>query len=100
VFSGKGIVVFTGCSHAGVVNTTKHAVATLGSKVPLHAMVGGYHLAGSPKEDIAATVLALKEMDRKVLLPGHCSGWRVKYEIEKKMPGRLVPCTVGVTIAF
>ncbi len=72
----------------------------LGSNVPLHAIVGGYHLAGSSQEDIAATVGALKEMNPKVLLPGHCSGWRVKYEIEKEMPGRLVPCTVGITIAF
>ena len=83
-----------------MVNTAKHAVETIGSKVPLHAVVGGYHLAASPKEDIQATVQALKEMNPKVLLPGHCSGWRVKYEIEKEMPGRLVPCTVGVTITF
>mgnify|MGYP003623098764 CR=1 FL=1 len=92
--------MFTGCSHAGVVNTTKHAIETLESKVPLYAVVGGFHLAGSSKEDISATVQTLKEMDPKVLLPGHCSGWRVKYEIEKEMPGRLVPCTVGITINF
>lgn len=82
------------------MNTTKHAVKTLGSKVSLHAVIGGYHLAGSSKEDIAATVQELKEMDPKVLLPGHCSGWRVKHEIEKEMPGRLVPSTVGITITF
>jgi 7,8-dihydropterin-6-yl-methyl-4-(beta-D-ribofuranosyl)aminobenzene 5'-phosphate synthase len=68
--------------------------------VPLHAVIGGYHLAPSPEQDIEATVQALKEMDPKVLLPGHCSGWRVKYKIENEMPGRLVPCTVGAKFTF
>jgi 7,8-dihydropterin-6-yl-methyl-4-(beta-D-ribofuranosyl)aminobenzene 5'-phosphate synthase len=33
-------------------------------------------------------------------MPGHCSGWRVKYEIEKKMPGVLVPGFVGCSYAL
>ncbi len=37
---------------------------------------------------IRAKLDPLKELEPKVLLPGHCSGWRVKYEIEKEMPGR------------
>ncbi|OXV07481.1 hypothetical protein Egran_04754 [Elaphomyces granulatus] len=43
----KGIVLFTGCSHAGVVNASKHAIDLLGGAVPLHTIVGGYHLATS-----------------------------------------------------
>ncbi|KAJ6133513.1 hypothetical protein N7471_008728 [Penicillium samsonianum] len=97
---GKGLVVFTGCSHAGVVNTTKHAVELTGGSVPVHAVVGGFHLASSDADQIQITVADLKRLDPAVLMPGHCSGWRAKFAIEKHMPGSLVPCTVGSRITF
>ncbi|KAF9892814.1 hypothetical protein FE257_000403 [Aspergillus nanangensis] len=96
----KGIVVFTGCSHAGVVNCARHAVGLLGGSVPLHAVVGGFHLAPAEPSQVESTVRDLKKLDPAVLLPGHCSGWRAKFAIENSMPGTLVPCTVGVKIGF
>lgn len=99
-FLGKGLVVFTGCSHAGVVNTTKHAVELTGGTVPVHSVVGGFHLAQSEADQIQSTVADLKRLDPAVLMPGHCSGWRAKFAIEKHMPGSLVPCTVGSKITF
>ncbi|KAJ5780382.1 hypothetical protein N7457_005542 [Penicillium paradoxum] len=97
---GKGLVVFTGCSHAGVVNTTKHALQLTGGTIPLHAVVGGFHLATSDADQIEDTVADLKKLDPAVLMPGHCSGWRAKFAIEKQMPGSMVPCTVGSRISF
>ncbi|KAJ5594407.1 uncharacterized protein N7459_000615 [Penicillium hispanicum] len=97
---GKGIVLFTGCSHAGVVNSTKHALDLIGADTPLHAVVGGFHLSMSEESQIKRTVADLKRLDPAVLLPGHCSGWRSKFAIEQAMPGTLVPCTVGITIGF
>ncbi|KUJ13399.1 metallo-beta-lactamase superfamily protein [Mollisia scopiformis] len=97
---GKGIILFTGCSHGGVVNTALHAKSLLNDEVPLYAVVGGYHLVGEQEANVEATVRDLKKLDPKVLLPGHCSGWRVKLEIEKQMPGRLVPCGVGARLSF
>ncbi|OJD27875.1 hypothetical protein ACJ73_00734 [Blastomyces percursus] len=98
---GKGVVVFSGCSHAGIVNATRHAIELIGKGHPVYAIFGGYHLAMSDKaHQIDATVKDLKELDPKVLLPGHCSGWRVKYEIEKEMPGRLMPSSVGFKLRF
>ncbi len=98
--TGKGIVVFTGCSHAGVVNTTKNALGLIGNNIPLHAVVGGFHLAMSEDDQVQSTVADLKRLDPAVLMPGHCSGWRAKFAIEKHMPGTLVPCTVGIKITF
>lgn len=89
-----------GCSHRGVVNASKEAVNLLDGEVPLHAVLGGYHLASNDDSKVQQTVKDLKVMDPKVLLPGHCSGWRVKFEMEKELPGRLVPCTVGIKISF
>ncbi|KAI9045656.1 MBL fold metallo-hydrolase [Aspergillus affinis] len=96
----KGIVMFTGCSHAGVVNCSRHAIDCLDGSVPLHAVVGGYHLATSDASQMESTVRDLKKLDPAVLLPGHCTGWRAKFAIEKQMPGSMVPCTVGTRITF
>lgn len=92
--------MFTGCSHAGVVNTAKHAADLLVGTVPLHAVVGGFHLATSEESQIQSTVKDLKRLDPAVLIPGHCTGWRAKFAIEKHMAGTLVPCTVGMRISF
>ncbi|KAK5710896.1 hypothetical protein LTR17_018646 [Elasticomyces elasticus] len=90
----KGIVVFTGCSHAGVVNASRHAL-DLGSGSPLYAVMGGYHLADGEPELISKSVSDLKALDPKLLLTGHCTGWRAKFEIQTQMPGRIVPSFVG-----
>lgn len=86
--------MFTGCSHAGVINASKYAVS-LGGEAPLYAVMGGYHLADAEPEHIQATADAFKELDARALLAGHCTGWRAKFQIEKDMPGRLVPSFVG-----
>jgi 7,8-dihydropterin-6-yl-methyl-4-(beta-D-ribofuranosyl)aminobenzene 5'-phosphate synthase len=41
---GKGLVVLTGCGHAGVVNIARYARRLTGDQ-PLHALLGGFHLA-------------------------------------------------------
>lgn len=92
--------MFTGCSHAGVVNAARHARTLSGGSVPFHAIVGGYHLAGSDEQQIESTVRDLKDLEPDVLIPGHCTGWRAKFAIEKRMPGQMVPCTVGSKITF
>ncbi|KAK7969017.1 beta-lactamase-like protein [Apiospora saccharicola] len=77
---GKGLVVFTGCSHAGVVNVSRHAVR-LGSsdgRVPLYKVVGGYHLADARAEKMDQSLRDLKALKPEILMPGHCTGWRFK----------------------
>jgi 7,8-dihydropterin-6-yl-methyl-4-(beta-D-ribofuranosyl)aminobenzene 5'-phosphate synthase len=91
----RGLVVFTGCGHAGVVNTATDALAVAKGDVPLYAVMGGFHLADAEAPQIESSVRDLKNLGVKLLFPGHCSGWRVKYQIEKEMPGCLAPSTVG-----
>ncbi|KAI5460233.1 beta-lactamase-like protein [Mariannaea sp. PMI_226] len=91
---GKGLVVFTGCSHAGVINTALHA-QELGGDNPLYTIVGGYHLADAPTEKLESTMADMKKLRPQVLMPGHCTGWRFKFLINQEMPTRLVPCFSG-----
>ncbi|BCS17489.1 MBL fold metallo-hydrolase [Aspergillus puulaauensis] len=91
---GKGLVVFTGCGHAGVVNTCRDAV-TLGNGAPLYSVVGGYHLADAAEVKLESTMQDLKKFDPKVMLAGHCTGWRFKCQIARDMPNCLVPAFSG-----
>jgi 7,8-dihydropterin-6-yl-methyl-4-(beta-D-ribofuranosyl)aminobenzene 5'-phosphate synthase len=62
--------------------------------------MGGFHLADAEPPQIEQTVQDLKALDPQIMLPGHCSGWKVKYQIEKEMPGRMAPSTVGTKFTF
>ncbi|KAI0181886.1 Metallo-hydrolase/oxidoreductase [Hypoxylon sp. FL1284] len=91
---GRGLVVFTGCSHAGVVNVARHAIE-LGGGAPFYTLVGGYHLADAPPEKRENSLKDLKALNPQVLMPGHCTGWRFKVAIEKEMPGCMAPIFGG-----
>lgn len=72
---GKGLIVFTACSHAGVVNVLKHARECV-ADTPIHVVMGGFHLAGANEEIIPETVAALSELKPRTIAAGHCTGWR------------------------
>ena len=52
---GKGVVVFTACSHAGVVNVLTHARECFPDQ-KLYAVMGGFHLSGETERCIPETV--------------------------------------------
>jgi 7,8-dihydropterin-6-yl-methyl-4-(beta-D-ribofuranosyl)aminobenzene 5'-phosphate synthase len=76
------------------VNASRHSVE-LGNGTPLYAVMGGFHLADAEPQTIESTVADLKALDPKLLLTGHCTGWRAKFKIQAEMTGRLVPSFVG-----
>ena len=44
--------------------------------VALYALVGGLHLVHPNEDLIDETIAALKPFDLRVIIPGHCTGWR------------------------
>lgn len=87
-------MVFTGCGHAGIINTCRNALI-LGGGAPLYSVVGGYHLADADSAKLHATMYDLKKLKPSVLLAGHCTGWRFKCQVAREMPDCLVPCFSG-----
>jgi 7,8-dihydropterin-6-yl-methyl-4-(beta-D-ribofuranosyl)aminobenzene 5'-phosphate synthase len=72
----KGILVFTACSHAGVVNVLTHTRDTF-PDTPLYAVMGGLHLSGEgPEKIIPETVKDMARFGLKMIAPAHCTGWR------------------------
>lgn len=72
-----GLIVLTGCAHAGVVNTINQARVIVGDK-PVRAVMGGFHLGfpTTPRENVGLTVDALKDLEIQTIMPMHCSGNR------------------------
>lgn len=89
----KGLVVFSACSHAGIVNVLTHARDV--APDPLHGAMGGLHLAGATEKIIPDTVGALKRFDLKLFAPGHCTGWRALSVLAREFGDELVPSAVG-----
>lgn len=97
---GKGLIVFTACSHAGVINVLKHAKSQF-PDVPLYAVAGGLHLSGTNERIIAATVNALREFGLTVIAAGHCTGWRAVTALANEFgDSTLVPLAVGKRFSF
>jgi len=92
---GKGLVVVTGCGHAGAVNIVRHALRL--TDVPrLHALLGGLHLNGAFfAPSIGPTVQALTELAPDLVVPGHCTGWRAQYALVAALPDSWVQGSSG-----
>jgi len=92
---GRGLVVITGCGHAGAVNIVRHALRL--TAVPrLHALLGGLHLNGAFfAPSIEPTVHALTELQPDLLVPGHCTGWRAQHALAAALPDSWVQSSSG-----
>ncbi len=72
---GLGLVVLSGCSHAGIVNIVKQAKRVSGG-APVAGVAGGFHLLQATRERTAQTIAALKELAPEIsfIAPMHCTG--------------------------
>ena len=92
---GKGLVVLSGCAHAGIINTIAYAQQITGTE-KVHAVMGGFHLAGKEFESrIQPTIKELQRINPKLIVPSHCTGWRAMCAIAKTFPKALVWNSVG-----
>lgn len=97
----KGIVVFTACSHAGVINVLRNARKTF-DPIPLYGIMGGFHLSGNECETrIAQTIEDMKAFNLQMIVPGHCTGWRAFHRLVDAFgEGTVVMSAVGQSHRF
>ena len=97
---GQGLVVLTGCGHAGAVNIARHALRLTGTD-RLHAMLGGFHLSGAAFEPIIEpTVAAFADLAPAVLVPAHCTGWKAQHRFAAALSDAFIPNAVGTSYTF
>ena len=70
--TSQGLVVITGCAHAGVVNIVRQAKELTGGDA--HLVLGGFHLGGASEARIASVVEDFQQLGVRRVAPCHCSG--------------------------
>jgi 7,8-dihydropterin-6-yl-methyl-4-(beta-D-ribofuranosyl)aminobenzene 5'-phosphate synthase len=95
----KGVVVFTACSHAGVINVLAHSRACFAG-TPLFGVMGGLHLSGDNERVIPESVAAKRAFDLKTIATAHCTGWRAVSALAAAFGDAVAPSAVGKTYRF
>ena len=97
---GKGLVVLTGCGHAGIVNIVKRAQEVTGIE-RVYAVLGGFHLPGAFFEPVIPQVVAaFRGWAPDVIVPAHCTGYRAQQALAAALPDSYVHNAVGTTYVF
>jgi 7,8-dihydropterin-6-yl-methyl-4-(beta-D-ribofuranosyl)aminobenzene 5'-phosphate synthase len=88
----KGLVVISGCAHAGIINTVNYS-KKISQTDKIHAVLGGFHLTGPLFEQIISpTIEEMKKIVPDYLVPMHCTGWdgMLLTNLKKKCPTMLL----------
>tara|TARA_B100001057_G_scaffold237884_1_gene238178 strand:+ start:1123 stop:2064 length:942 start_codon:yes stop_codon:yes gene_type:complete len=80
----KGIVVVSGCGHAGIINTLDHINQKFPDR-PIYQIIGGFHLFQLEDEKIEWTANKLKEFGVSNFVGAHCTGINATYKIRNFM---------------
>jgi 7,8-dihydropterin-6-yl-methyl-4-(beta-D-ribofuranosyl)aminobenzene 5'-phosphate synthase len=92
---GKGLVIVTGCSHAGIVNIAKHAMELTGCE-KIEGIIGGLHLIDAPDGRIKRTVEELSKLNPEWICAGHCTGFKAQVELYLAFKERFSPLHTGM----
>jgi len=96
----KGLVVLTGCGHAGAINSIRYAQKLTGVDT-IYALLGGLHLTGAIFEPIIPrTVKELKAIGPRLIMPGHCTGWKATHAFARELPEAFVQSSVGTRLVI
>ncbi len=93
----EGLVIITGCSHAGIISIVETAVRLTGvNKVA--AIIGGFHLIDAKDERIDKTIENLIGMDVGQIHTGHCTGLKAEARLLDRFKDRFEKLRTGLVI--
>jgi 7,8-dihydropterin-6-yl-methyl-4-(beta-D-ribofuranosyl)aminobenzene 5'-phosphate synthase len=79
-----GLVVITGCGHAGVINILDYARSMV-RPARVHALIGGIHLFAAKEETLNWTAEKLREFGVENFLGAHCTGLETVYRFRRDL---------------
>jgi 7,8-dihydropterin-6-yl-methyl-4-(beta-D-ribofuranosyl)aminobenzene 5'-phosphate synthase len=98
----QGLVVITGCGHAGIVNILTYATNKFADR-PVYAVVGGLHLFPAKDEQVDWTADEFRQFKVANLLGAHCTGIEAVYRLRQRAGmsrKSAVVATVGSTFTL
>jgi 7,8-dihydropterin-6-yl-methyl-4-(beta-D-ribofuranosyl)aminobenzene 5'-phosphate synthase len=94
-----GLIVFSACSHAGIVNVCTQ-VRALFPDIPIHCVMGGLHLGGVMERIIPQTVDGLRPFGIRHMITAHCTGWRALRALADAFGDAVSQSAVGTSYMF
>lgn len=94
-----GLIIISGCAHAGIINTIEYARLKTGQPKIL-AFIGGTHLISASDSRLAKTVAALRDLDVQHLIVCHCTGFRAAAILFNELGSRVVRGKTGMQFHF
>ena len=91
----KGLVIITGCSHAGVINIANQAIEISGGN-KIESIIGGLHLVEASDTVIKRTVDELSQLNVARVSAGHCTGFKAQAELYLAFGERFSPLRTGM----
>ena len=95
----RGLVIVSGCGHAGIVNIIEQARRLTGVE-RVCCIVGGFHLVGSSEDRMNRTIQYLKELKADIVSPMHCSGFEFTLKAATELSDCFVSNGIGTQIIF
>jgi 7,8-dihydropterin-6-yl-methyl-4-(beta-D-ribofuranosyl)aminobenzene 5'-phosphate synthase len=84
VRTSNGVVVITGCSHAGVCNIINQAKKTFQTET-ISSILGGFHLRNAKADRLEKTTIFFEKHVTGTVYAGHCTGFQAKYLLNTKV---------------
>jgi 7,8-dihydropterin-6-yl-methyl-4-(beta-D-ribofuranosyl)aminobenzene 5'-phosphate synthase len=97
--TAKGLVVISGCTHAGLINMVRHGLAVSGC-TRLHGWIGGTHLGPVSTRQQEETLLQLAGLQPDFVAANHCTGFPMMSRLHQAFGDRFIPAFVGSVLAF
>lgn len=97
---GRGLVILSGCAHAGIINTVSYARKKTGED-QIYAVMGGFHLTDrKTKDQLSPLLRALQQINPQYIVPCHCTGRKASQWIEEAMPEKFILNMAGTKLTF
>lgn len=94
----KGLVIFNSCSHGGADNIIHEVAETFPGK-NIYAILGGFHLHKSPREEILQLAGRIRETGIEKVITGHCTGEEGFRVLKEVLGDRLEQLYTGYEMA-
>jgi 7,8-dihydropterin-6-yl-methyl-4-(beta-D-ribofuranosyl)aminobenzene 5'-phosphate synthase len=91
----KGLVIITGCSHAGIINIANQAIEVTGCD-KIEGVIGGLHLVEASDTVIRRTVEELSKLNVIWVSAGHCTGFKAQVELYLASREKFLPLHTGM----
>lgn len=95
----EGLIVISGCAHAGIINTIEYAQKKTGQN-KLLAFIGGTHLSGASEDRMTKTLAALKEFDIEKIIACHCTGFDAMVKLRNALGDKVIKGETAMNFQF